>query len=442
MVDEQAREILVKALLMGIGSGYTSEDLLYASLLNKFPVEVSDEVPLAACHVDNNLSIKILINLKSFMAEYGHLEKDKQIMLLRAIIKHELMHIVAGHMLVFNKRIKVEGYKFESDKDVVLDFSDPLVVFLFNLAADSIINNSIWDFRFADAKFISPEEFITTVLTGQPVENAFIGSTKMELEVLTAESLTAYLYRYLEQSGQLEEFRLKLMLYNFELIGDFYKWLKRLPEHVRQTVSNMIKQVIEQVQQEAEKIIGFGSIKASFVLRPQEARIDWGGILERVVASMSGSEKLHANKHRFNRRYNMAPKIERKGTPKVTVLMDTSGSVEEKDLQAFASEIKRLSKYAYVNVFTYTSELGHEVYIRSDEYLIHYRGGTDLGTAIRQASELIEKSDLLVIFTDGYDKFPTTISKFRCTKIFVLTKDHDKDFEKQARTFADVLILT
>ncbi len=87
---------------------------------------------------------------------------------------------------------------------------------------------------------------------------------------------------------------------------------------------------------------------------------------------------------------------------RVFVLLDTSGSIDKKQLQQFMGEIKSMSKEAEVYWGCWDVKFyGFKRFTNKVSFKIKGRGGTDPTEALAEVSKRIKAQDMLVILTDG-----------------------------------------
>jgi len=111
---------------------------------------------------------------------------------------------------------------------------------------------------------------------------------------------------------------------------------------------------------------------------------------------------------RPNRRYGMAqPGSKRNYTSRLLVAFDTSGSVSDKQLEYFATELNGMIDHVQADFIQFDTRVygkPEPFSKRASKIDIKGRGGTCFAPVIHLADE--EKYDGLVIFTDGYAPFP------------------------------------
>lgn len=159
------------------------------------------------------------------------------------------------------------------------------------------------------------------------------------------------------------------------------------------------------------------------ILQP---KLDWKAILQDMIVSCAKSDfsLFPCNKKHLYRGF-ILPGITGSEI-KVAVVIDTSGSIDNKEMQAFMAEIKGICD-AYDD---------YTIYLRTCDTVINQkwelhpfdpipdmwegRGGTDFREALEEAANLDITS--LVYLTDGYGDFPDKEPRYPV--IWVSTTDH------------------
>jgi predicted metal-dependent peptidase len=89
----------------------------------------------------------------------------------------------------------------------------------------------------------------------------------------------------------------------------------------------------------------------------------------------------------------------------VAVVIDTSGSMGEKELGQALGELKALLRHHRPTVYTVDAEVHTAQKVFSlDQVRLLGGGGTDMGRGIEKAVE--DGHDLVVVLTDGYTPWP------------------------------------
>jgi predicted metal-dependent peptidase len=168
---------------------------------------------------------------------------------------------------------------------------------------------------------------------------------------------------------------------------------------------------------------------ANSLLTPQvNWRAELGAKLRRGIAEITGA--VDYSYQRPNRRQSFASKVIlpnlRARAPEVSVVLDTSASMNEELLGDALSEIDGLLstggiRFESVRVFTCDSEAGSPQKVRkaSDIQLIG-GGGTDLNQGILAAVQTRPSPDLLLVVTDGGTLWPeSSPSRTRTVAVLV-----------------------
>lgn len=121
---------------------------------------------------------------------------------------------------------------------------------------------------------------------------------------------------------------------------------------------------------------------------------------------------------------------------KVTVAVDTSGSISEAQLENFMDHVvsicKQFRKYK-IRVFCFSTHVHKETEIiitpgsKQDLQLCSY-GGTSISSAFQYVEDTVHefKQDIFICMTDGYDRLGN-LQFSRCPVIWAITKDRRKE---------------
>jgi predicted metal-dependent peptidase len=162
--------------------------------------------------------------------------------------------------------------------------------------------------------------------------------------------------------------------------------------------------------------------------RLTEGKVPWERILHSWVgAVVSGSDDFRWEKP--NHRHPLAEKIIMPGPvdnqiEDIIVAVDTSGSVSDRQLNRFASEIAKLSQYVgEITVITTDAEVHEKVKMSSVSDLLKklkFKGGG--GTDFRPVFEAVKNCLGMIFFSDGCATYPDSKPKYPV--LWVLTKEH------------------
>lgn len=325
--------------------------------------------------------------------------------LLEALLLHELMHYVNRHYLVRPKD--------ERDKKI------------WDLAKDAAINQFI---PLLDAYSIPLNVLIAE---GHAADNEiiFVGPPVHMLNC-TAEEYHDYIISELEKKDS----------FDLEIVAEL------LPGQHNETFDLPLDVVLELLDERVGKAFNlFGHELPSglreFVGRSVNvARINWRIALQRFFGISQRSDR-YQTPLRPNRRYDDQPGWRYTYEPKITVIVDTSGSIIEEELNEFLTELESISRiigsFKLIQIdksvrFVTEYRLG-----KWKDLEIYGGGETDLQPAVDMA-ERDFRSEGIVIFTDGYVDLPKVTRRV----LFVLSRKHNIDFYVDAkRIYGSVYVL-
>lgn len=323
--------------------------------------------------------------------------ENKDIRFIKALLKHEAMHLINQHFLIKPKD--------ERDRKI------------WDLAMDAAINQYIEEL---DAFGISLNQLIEE---GHGVDNEYIFAVPPA-----------------EHPGETAEFYHEWMLKKMEELGRFD--IEAIPESVDdhskmredQPSVDMILEITKSKVGKAFNIYG-GDLPSGvqrmvekFLSRPT---LSWRVLMRRFMGvSVKGDR--YTTPLRPNRRYEDQPGWRYEYQSKIAAILDTSGSIIESEINDFLSELEGLMKFfegeihliQIDNVVTSVSK-----YRKGKWREVEIVGGgeTDLQPAVIFAEENL-RCEGTIVFSDGHADVP--IAKRRI--LFVLSKFHNPDFKREA----------
>lgn len=267
----------------------------YLLNLNK---EYSKDIPTLAV-TPNGINIKLLIN-EEF---WNSLTDDEQL----AVLKHELIHICFFHLLMVSN--------FANRK-------------LFNIAADMCVNCYIKNL---------PEDAVTV----EKINKQF--GLNLDLYLGTKEYYKALL-KVMEKGGENAE---KLSAFTAPNNHDTWKEFKNLDEAAKKLIENQIKYQLENTAKQIEKsrgtIPGELTVIINEILKKEPPIFNWKAYFRRLLGT---SYKVFTKKslRKQSKRFEGSAGIKIKQKQHILVAIDTSGSVSDKELTDFFSEIFHIYK--------------------------------------------------------------------------------------------------
>jgi len=175
-------------------------------------------------------------------------------------------------------------------------------------------------------------------------------------------------------------------------------------------VEEKVRNIAEKAIKEQEKK-GWGNISGNLagqIIAANKPKVNWKKearwFINKVVLMGRRNTRM-----RPNRRYGMnSPGTKRDYTSRLLVAFDTSGSVSDKQLSYFATELNGMIDHVeadFVQFDTIIHGKPESYSKKASKIKIKGRGGTCFAPVIHLADE--KKYDGLVIFTDGYAPFPS-----------------------------------
>lgn len=148
--------------------------------------------------------------------------------------------------------------------------------------------------------------------------------------------------------------------------------------------------------------------------------LPWRRLL-RLFLAQSGRTYVKNTISRPSRRYGTVPGTKVRRRHRLTVAVDTSGSIADEELATFFAEIHAIwRRGATVHVVEADAAVARDYEYRGAlPTEVGGRGGTSFDPAIRWSNE--HRADGLVYFTDGFAPAPSVPS--RCPMLWVVTSD-------------------
>lgn len=174
-------------------------------------------------------------------------------------------------------------------------------------------------------------------------------------------------------------------------------------ELMKTQVEGMIKQAAIQTIKQRGTIPGEMEEIVKNIMKEKPRIFDWKSKFRRML----GTEievKMKKTYHRESKRFPGSPGLKFKKRVNILVGVDTSGSVSQKELEEFFSEINHISKAgAKVMVAEFDARLATVWEFKGlQDIKITGRGGTDFDPVINYWKEHKKEYTMFVLFTDGY----------------------------------------
>ena len=362
------------------------ESPFYLYMLLGMKMVETESVRTVSLSFSKNGDIVLLYNPK--------IEK-RGIRFVKALLKHEVMHLINQHFLIKPKDSR--------DKKI------------WDLAMDAAINQYIEEL---DAFGVPLTQLVEE---GHGVDNEYIFAVPPP-----------------QHPGESAEFYHDWMLKKFEELGRFdVEALPSSPDEHSSPEDLNLDMILEITKDRIGKAFNaYGSSLPSGVQRMVEKALsrpvlNWRVLVRRFMGVSVRGER-YMTPLRPNRRYEDQPGWRYEYRSRIAVIVDTSGSIIESEINDFLSEIEGLMKFTEGEVHLIQVDTNVTMvtrYRRGDWRDLEIVGGgeTDLQPAVDYAEENL-RAEGTVVFTDGHVDVP--IARRRI--LFVLSKFHNPEFRAEA----------
>jgi predicted metal-dependent peptidase len=171
-------------------------------------------------------------------------------------------------------------------------------------------------------------------------------------------------------------------------------------------IDYQLKETFEKANRQPGNIPGSLKQYLDDLYKKEPAKFDWKGYFRRFVGNSTMTNK-RKSRRKLSKRFSGNPGLKVLKRRHILVGIDTSGSVSDKDLKEFFTEIYHMHKSGNKITIAQCDTRIHDVspYDPKKKMKIHGRGGT----SFEPVCELFEKSKeytCLVYLTDGYASAP------------------------------------
>jgi predicted metal-dependent peptidase len=336
------------------------EEPFYGLFLIGINKQFSDRIPTAGVS-KHGIGMQLTIN-PNF---YTDLSEDHRF----GLIKHELLHIAFGHLVM---------------RDLYPDHK------LFNIAADLEINQYISEHKLPEGGLLL-SSFPELNLPNKAGTKVYYNLLEQAQQDGSSPSLDNLMDKMNGESeychGTWDEF------------DDLSEADKKL---VQKQVDHQLKEAVEQTEKKQGSIPGELSELIAKLMHVEPAKFDWKGYLRRFVGNSSiiYTKKL---RRKYNKRYSENPGLKIKFKNHILVGVDTSGSVNTEELKEFFSELAHMHKTGHkISVAQCDTSLRSVIEFNpKKDWEIHGRGGTSFQPVIDHFNENKSAYTALIYLTDG-----------------------------------------
>ena len=198
-----------------------------------------------------------------------------------------------------------------------------------------------------------------------------------------------------------------------EMVDDHSTWkqFKDMPEATQQLMQNNINSILKNTAEQVEKMRGTIPGELSGIiekLREKKPEVfNWKAYFRRLLGSIY-DVNIRSTRRKESKRFEGAAGIQHKKKVSILVAIDTSGSVSQKELQEFFSEIDYVYKAgARVTIIQCDTRINSiDEYDGNNIPTIKGRGGTEFDPPVDYYVEHRKEYATLIYFTDGEAPLP------------------------------------
>lgn len=202
-----------------------------------------------------------------------------------------------------------------------------------------------------------------------------------------------------------------------------------------QLAESIVRSMVSEAVQKSRGNVP-GAIK-QIIDEIMESKVNWRAILRNFVAKRRSTKKSPTWRKRNRRLGTLQPGNKKNRKLNLTVAIDTSGSVSDKELALFTGEIQKIYQNgaditviecdaAVQNVYEYTKKLQ-----KSGGMTFKGRGGTDFRPVfehIMNPEKTKAKPDAVIFLTDGYGPAPNV---FKIPTLWCLTPGGRRPYDER-----------
>ncbi len=366
---------------------YASEKLpWFAPALYSARLIITEACPFIA-GVDEGM--RVYFNPKEVALIWRRGSEQSFIHQLAWIWVHEICHVLRKH----SERAKEKQAKHD----------------LWNIAADLEINDAQWQGLSKPSNALLPKNF--RLPDGRLAEFYYDELSKLNLTVEIWD----------EGSG---------------VHGQKREWEISQDDPEAPSLTDLEKEVIRRnVAEEIRRHKGRGEIPSGWLRWAEEIlkpKVNWKELLKRKVRgaiTIGTSQRLDYSllkPHRRSETYKpiLPPSLQGDFTPRVACVVDTSGSISDRELAQALTEVREVLEELRVPILVIPCDaVPYEpikVFTSLQVFQIRLRGGggTNMVAGIEAALKLKPVPDVVIVLTDGYTPFPE--HRYKIPVIFVI----------------------
>lgn len=350
--------------------------------------KITKDIPTAAVGLSGS-TITLFINEDFFR---NHLKKESSKV---AVIKHEILHLVFKHLF------RTDLFRYNT--------------FLFNVAADIVVNQYIGKWELPD-NAVTLKSFPDLGLAPNETVEYYYDKIKELSDQYTHESS-----KYPYSIKTLSELK------NRHSHSDHSLWGKSSLEEIKSAEFAFGKLLVDSKNRSGIK--GYNSLPddikllIEFEIEKQQPKVDWKRAVKMFSTSSTKTCLKYTNK-RVSKRYGTRPGLKIIQYSRLLIAIDTSGSINKRELDLFFSEIQELWKSgAVIDVVECDTKIQNNYNFNGIIPKIVYGGG---GTKFDPVFHHLNnnrhlKYDGCIYLTDGYSQKPEI--KPYCKVLWVISPE-------------------
>jgi len=227
---------------------------------------------------------------------------------------------------------------------------------------------------------------------------------------------------YYEQINENRDIFDKLNKENVLALSDDHGKWEELSSEEKEIVENNVNRITEEAAETCNNSNHWGSVSSKvreIINEILKGKIDWIDLLKYFVGNSLTSHQ-HSTIKKINRRYPyIHPGKKRIRTANIAVCVDQSGSIDNKDLAKFFSELNGLADHTEFIVIPFDSQVIEDqifTWEKGQQLMPERvaRGGTDFDVPTNWTNENSDKYDAVIFMTDGFCSKPIDSKIPRC----------------------------
>jgi len=199
---------------------------------------------------------------------------------------------------------------------------------------------------------------------------------------------------------------------------------------------SQLKDEIKNAMLNAAQVAGAGNVPSSverMIRELTEPKLNWKDMLDQQITSIIKDDYTFMKPSRKAWHTDaIFPGLRNQETIDICVAIDTSGSISNKQLTTFLSEVKSImDQYTdyKIHIWSFDTEVHNPEIFTPDKQIVDYRPAGFGGTEFTANWKFMKEQDIqpkkLIVFTDGYP-FGSWGDENYCDTLWVIHSNHDK----------------